>query len=100
MARLSDCPTLGEVKQFLADVEPKTDGEKTSRLNPSLTRSQIWDIFFGAVKEKEAKGAQDSDLYYRPSWPGSERSASVGRLIVRNIQREFGERAKGGAVSG
>lgn len=84
MKRLPDEPTVGQVREFLAAVEPKTDDSRLAKLNKQLTRRQAWEIFRGGTEAMVRDGnLKDSDPLY-PAW------STHGQIIVRNINREFG----------
>ena len=61
--------TLEEIERFLLFHEKEADGRK-SKINPSLTKKQIWQINMGAVKK------------------GAPRTREI---MIRNIIKEFGE---------
>lgn len=100
MNRLSDDPTFGEVKAFLAAVEPKADADKPSKSNPALTRYQAWEIFANGLKLHQEE-LQDSNPVYPLDWKGYARRVHgrpvwpTWKIIVRNINREFGSRRRG-----
>lgn len=52
MAKLPDYPTAGEVKDFLLAVVDDAD-ERKSKINPSFSRKQMWDVFMGSVISKD-----------------------------------------------
>jgi len=76
LAKLPDYPTTGEVKDFLLSVMDEAD-ERKSKINPSFTRHQMWDVFMGSVMSK------DDDAPYIEH-------QGKAYLAVKNINREFG----------
>lgn len=100
MKTLPEYPTVAQVKEFLAAVEPKDDADKPARRNSSLTRHQAWEIFDQAIRaHQEERGLEDSDHVVRPDWEKYARTdyrerliRPVWMLIIRNINREFGGR--------
>jgi len=73
--KLSSYPTVKEVKEFLLSVIEAATEEK-SKLNPSITKREIWDIFFGPVIGKD-----DNQPYVEH--PGK------AAMIVEQIKKEF-----------
>ncbi|MCM3699231.1 hypothetical protein [Paenibacillus macerans] len=77
MAELTESSTAGEAKNFLLfhmDSTKSADGvseEPRSAVNPSLTKEQAWNVFFGAIIQKE----DHEPVYY---------------LALRNMIKEFG----------
>ena len=78
MAKLSDYPTAGEVKDFLLSVMDEAD-ERKSKINPSFSKQQMWDVFMGSVIGKD-----DDALYI-----GHQGKAYIA---AKNINREFGSK--------
>jgi hypothetical protein len=76
MSKLPGCPTAGQVKDFLLSVMDEAD-ERKSKVNPSFTKHQIWDVFMGSVISKEDD---------KPYMAHQGKAA----MAVRNINKEFG----------
>lgn len=82
MAKLTESSTSGEAKNFLLyhmDSTEAADGvseEPSSVVNPSLTKEQAWNVFFGAIIQKE----DHETVHY---------------LALRNMIREFGSYYEG-----
>lgn len=82
MATLTESSTAGEAKYFLLFHMDSTDTtnecleEPCSVVNPSLSKEQVWNVFFGAIMQKE-----DNE--------------SVHYLALRNMIREFGSYYEG-----
>ena len=78
MSRLQNNPTAGQVKEFLLSVINNADNRK-SRINPTFTKRQMWDVFMDSVIIK------DSNAPYCIN-------TGVAHIAVKNINREFGSR--------
>jgi hypothetical protein len=76
MAMLCNYPTAGQVKNFLLSVIDEAD-ERRSKINPSFTKHQMWDVFMGSVIQKN------------DNMPYIEHQAKA-YMSIRNINREFG----------
>jgi len=78
MAMLSEYPTTGEVKEFLLSVMDEADDRK-AKINPSLTKQQIWDLYMGIAIMKDDNS------------PFIEHQGKA-YIAVKNINREFGSK--------
>ena len=76
MSKLPEYPTAGQVEEFLLECMDNADDRK-SKINPSFTKEQIWDLFMRSVIGKE------SDKPY------IEHHGKAS-MAVKNINREFG----------
>lgn len=81
MAELTESSTAGEAKNFLLFHMDSTDTDGVSEeprsvVNPSLTKEQAWNVFFGAIMPKE----DHEPVHY---------------LALRNMVREFGSYYEG-----
>lgn len=68
---MSSAPTVGEVKDFLLSVMDSAD-DRQSKVNPSFTKEQIWNLFMGNLMNKE-----DDSPYTVP-------------MGLKHINKEFG----------
>jgi hypothetical protein len=84
MPRLPENPTMGEVRAFLAAVEPQADRDQPAKLNRAFSRQQIWDVFMAPVSARTGPDSEPAIPPYSRTWPG----------IINNINREFGSRVK------
>jgi len=69
MSKLNEDSTLEEIENFLLSHMEEAD-ERQSKINPSLTKQQVWDINMGAV--------MTGDI------------TRVRTIMIKNITREFG----------
>ncbi|WP_410771008.1 hypothetical protein [Fontibacillus sp. BL9] len=82
MAELTESSTAGESKNFLlfhmdsTGTSDEISEEPRSSVNPSLTKEQAWNVFFGAIIQKE----DHESIHY---------------LVLRNMIREFGSYYEG-----
>ena len=67
---LGEFATDEEIKDFLLYHMDSAD-ERTSKVNPSLTKQQVWDINMGAVMKGKI--------------------TRVRTIMIKNITREFGK---------
>jgi hypothetical protein len=70
MKELNENSTIEEVKDFLLFHMEEADDRK-SKINPSLTKQQVWDVNMGAVMEGDI--------------------TRVRTILIKNITREFGK---------
>jgi len=69
MTTLTENSTIEEIKSFLLFHMDEAN-ENKSKVNPSLTKQQVWDINMNAVLEGDIRRVQ--------------------LIIIKNITREFG----------
>jgi len=69
MKTLNENSTIEEVENFLLYHIDEADG-RTSKINPSLTKEQVWNVNMGAVVRGDI--------------------TRVRTMLIKNITREFG----------
>jgi len=69
MANLSECSSREDVRNFLLFHMDSADDRK-SKINPSLTKQQVWDINMGAALNGVSPVALS--------------------IMIKNLKREFG----------
>jgi hypothetical protein len=97
VSRLPEVTTIGQIKAFARAVEGEADG-RVSRLNPALTKRQVWDILMAPFMERtDDAAAYGMSAETKATYSKQERRDSptyhrllAERVIVRNINKEFG----------
>lgn len=74
MGMLNQDATVDQMKDFLLFHIDNAD-ERKSKVNPSLTKKQVWDINMGAVLGNNI--------------------ARISNIVIKNITREFGKYYEG-----
>ncbi len=70
MSHINENSTVGELENYLMfHLDSATDDK--AKINPSLTRSQVWSVCISALK-------------------GKEKEATIHYLGIRNMINEFG----------